>query len=176
MTLSARRRLVAALVLVAALFWPWPASPKEIYPAEFQKFSRVEFRGIDGTTLRLEDLRGKIVLVDFWATWCAPCLADMPRLKKLHTAYPDDLAIIGVSLDRIDRRDFTSWVRRNGITWMQVQEARGYNGDLARLFEVEELPVTVLFDREGRLIKRNLRADALETAIRALINPRDTRR
>ena len=165
---SAVRRLAATFVFIAAIFWPWPATPHETS----QNFSRVEFRGIDGATVRLDDLRGKIVLIDFWATWCAPCLADMPRLKKLHKVYAGDLVIIGVSLDRIERRTFTSWVRRNGITWMQVHESRGYNGDLARLFEVEELPVTLLFDREGQLVTRNLRAEALETAIRAQVSPR----
>lgn len=148
--------LLAALLLVAGQ-GPGP-------------FNRVEFRTVDNRAIALDDLRGRVVLLDFWATWCAPCLAELPRLKKLHTQYgAEDFAIIGISLDSLDRRSFTSWVRRNGIAWPQVLEGRGYNGDLARLFSVEKLPVTILIDKQGRIAARDLRGARLEEAIRRSI-------
>ncbi|HUF23848.1 MAG TPA: TlpA disulfide reductase family protein [Vicinamibacterales bacterium] len=154
-------RLTAVLVIAGAVCAPRPlAAQAGTDPA------RAELRTLDGRTLTLDSLRGRVVLLDFWATWCAPCLAEMPRLKKLHAAYDrKDFVIIGISLDTLDRRAFRSWVRRNGIEWPQVRDGRGYNGDLARLFGVETLPVTVLLGRDGRVAHRDLRGERLETAI-----------
>jgi thiol-disulfide isomerase/thioredoxin len=165
------RRLTAALALVSALAWPGAASPQDP-----EKISRVEFQTIDGDRLGPDQLRGRVVLLDFWATWCAPCLAELPRLKKLYASYSrDQLAIIGISLDTLERRTFRSWLSRNGIHWPQVQDGRGYNGTLARTFDVQQLPVTVLLDRDGRVAHRDLRGTRLEAAIRELV-PRDTPR
>jgi len=152
-------KLTAVCVLLAAVF----ATGQE------RQKTRVEFQTIDGRTIALDDLRGRVVLLDFWATWCAPCLAELPRLKKLHKQYGrEDFEIIGISLDTLDRRTFNSWVRRNSITWPQVHEGRGYNGDLARRFEVEKLPVTVLLDRNGDVAGRDFRGERLESAVRKL--------
>ena len=156
----------AVFLLVTAALWPSPASgqhrPGDVIRADLQT--------IDGRITSVEELRGRVVLLDFWATWCAPCLADLPKLKKLHAQYSrDDFEIIGISLDTMDRRTFNSWVRRNSIAWPQVQEGRGYNGDLARLFGVEQLPVTILLGRDGRVARRDLRGAELESAIAAEI-------
>jgi thiol-disulfide isomerase/thioredoxin len=151
------RRLIAAFVLIAVPFWPQPITAQE-------------FLTTDGTRLSLDALRGKVVLLDFWATWCAPCLAELPRLRRLHEELgPSGLVIVGVSLDAIEARRFASWTRRNGVTWPQVRDGRSYNGALARAFDVEELPSTVLFDREGRLAARDIRGEQLEAAIRRLV-------
>ncbi|HUF24223.1 MAG TPA: redoxin domain-containing protein [Vicinamibacterales bacterium] len=159
------RRLAAAFVLVAGVCWPWPVAAQQP-----DAIGRIRLHTVDGRSLTLADLRGRVVLLDFWATWCAPCLAELPRLKKLHAEYDrEDFEILGISLDTLDRRSFRSWVRRNDINWPQVQDGRGYNGDLARRFGVEELPVTILLDREGRIAARNLRGDALESAIGRLL-------
>ena len=128
---------------------------------------------IDGRTWSPEALRGRIVLVDFWATWCAPCLADLPRLKRLHARYASDgLAILGVSLDRSSPRDFRSWLQRQAIGWPQVRERGGYESPLARHFGVEAIPASFLFDRDGRLLDANLRGATLETRVAALMEAR----
>jgi thiol-disulfide isomerase/thioredoxin len=159
------RRLTATFVLIAGLFWPWPATASRVPPP-----ADIAYRTLDGRILRASELRGRIVLVDFWATWCAPCLAEMPRLKQLHAGYSrEDLIIIGVSLDTTERRGLSSWLRRNGIDWPQVHDARGYNGELARAFGVDRLPATILFDREGRVARRNLRGAALAQAVSTLV-------
>lgn len=125
---------------------------------------------LDGRTWSSEALRGRVVLVDFWATWCAPCLADLPRLKRLHATYPArDFVIVGVSLDRASVRDFRSWLQRQAIGWPQVREPGGYDSPLAAQFGVEVLPASFLFDRTGRLVARDLRGDALVGRVRALV-------
>lgn len=160
------RRLTAAFLFVALSFWPRPLAAQD-HPGTLP---RGEFTTTDGTRLSLEGLRGKVVLLDFWATWCAPCLAELPRLRRLHEELgPSGLVIVGVSLDAIDARRFASWTRRNRVTWPQVRDGRSYQGALARAFEIEELPATVLFGRDGRLAARDLRGEPLETTIRGLL-------
>ena len=150
----------AAAFLVAALAgWPQPTA------AQFEpgNSSRAQFRLLD-------DLRGRVVLLDFWATWCAPCLVEIPRLRRLHGELEQEgLTIVGVSLDVTDARSFASWTRRQGVTWPQVRDGRGYSGELPRLFGIDALPSTILFDRQGRIAARDLRGAALERAIRGLL-------
>ncbi len=128
---------------------------------------------IDGKTWSAQALAGRVVLVDFWATWCAPCLDDLPRLKRLHARHgPRGLTIIGVSLDRSSMRDFRSWLQRQAIAWPQVREAGGYDSPLARVFTVEAIPASFLFGRDGRLHAAQLRGDALEAEVTALVEAR----
>jgi thiol-disulfide isomerase/thioredoxin len=128
---------------------------------------------IDGRTWPADALRGRVVLVDFWATWCAPCLADLPRLKRLHARHaPRGLTFIGVSLDRASTREFRSWLQRQAIAWPQVREAGGYDSPLARAFAVEAIPASFLFDRAGRLHAARLQGDALEARVTALMEAR----
>lgn len=128
---------------------------------------------LDGRTWSSEALRGRVVLVDFWATWCAPCLADLPRLKRLHARHAaDGFTIIGVSLDRSSVRDFRSWLQRQAIAWPQVREAGGYDSPLARLFGVESIPASFLFDRRGRLHATHLTGEALDARVRMLLEAR----
>ena len=163
---SLARRLTAAFVLAALPFWPQPITAQD----QPGILNRVELSTTDGQRLSLDALRGKVVLLDFWATWCAPCLAEIPRLRRLHEDLEaQGLVVIGVSLDAMDTRRFTSWTQRQGVTWPQVRDGRSYAGDLPRMFGIEQLPSTVLIDRQGRIAARDLRGERLETAIRALL-------
>lgn len=128
---------------------------------------------IEGRTWSSSTLRGRVVLVDFWATWCAPCLEELPRLKRLHARYgARELTIIGVSLDRSSGRDFRSWLQRQGIGWPQVRQSGQYDSPLARAFDVDAIPASYLFDRDGRLDGTALRGDRLDARVNALVNAR----
>ena len=128
---------------------------------------------LDGRVWSSESLRGRVVLIDFWATWCAPCLAELPRLRRLHARYDTrDLVILGISLDRSSARDFRSWLQRQDIGWPQVREVGGYDSPLAALFGVEVLPASFLVGRDGRVVARDLRGASLTARVRELVEAR----
>ena len=124
---------------------------------------------ISGATWTTEQLRGRVTVIDFWATWCAPCLAEMPRLKRIRDSYSrSELEILGVALEPGARRTLMSWLNRNRVDWPQIQE-RGYDSPLATAFGVRELPMTIVVDADGRITAIGLRGEALEQHVGGLI-------
>ena len=138
-------------------------------PGLAEVWADLEVRDIDGRVWAAADLENRVVLLDFWATWCAPCLADFPHLERARAAYGDrGLVILSVSLDRSARRDLRSFGRRHGVTWPVVLDGRGAGGSVARRFQVEYPPRSLLFDRHGRLVAVDARGATLDAALRAL--------
>ena len=118
---------------------------------------------------RSADFENRVVLLEFWATWCAPCLADFPHIERARAAYADrGLVILSVSLDRSSRRDLRSFGRRQGITWPVLFDGLGAAGAVAGRFQVEYPPRSLLFDREGRLVALDPRGEMLDAALRVL--------
>lgn len=125
---------------------------------------------LDGRRWTTGDLKGQVVLLDFWATWCAPCLADLPLLRALRQKHArEDFEILGISLDVTSRRGFVSWLNRHRIDWPQVHLRQGYAADVPRLFGVEQLPSTVVIDRDGRVAGIDVRGDRLVALVDALV-------
>lgn len=131
----------------------------------------IEFtaRTLEGETISLSDYRGKVVLLDFWATWCGPCLAELPNVKRVYEKYgAEGFVVIGVSLD-IDRRKLERFVREHDIRWPQVYDGRGWENDVARLYGVVAIPATLLLDKNGNVRQAGLHGAQLETSVKALI-------
>jgi peroxiredoxin len=123
----------------------------------------------DDKELALSSLKGKIVLVDFWASWCGPCRKEMPNVVKAYAKYKDKgFEIYGVSLDQ-DKGRWVEAIQKDGITWPQVSDLKYWDSYAAKLYAVEGIPYTVLLDKEGKIIAKNLRGAELEKAIEKAI-------
>lgn len=119
----------------------------------------------DDKELALSSFKGKIVLVDFWASWCGPCRKEMPNVVKAYTKFKDKgFEIYGVSLDQ-DKGRWIEAIQKDGITWPQVSDLKYWDSYAAKLYAVEGIPYTVLLNKEGKIIAKNLRGAELEKAI-----------
>ena len=109
---------------------------------------------IAGETWDREKLEGRIVLLNFWATWCAPCLDQIPEVKKIYDSYSrNDLVILGINLDSGGNRSLRRWLRlnRNHVTWPQLFNRGGFNGPLPGCYGIDNVPVLLVFNRQGEL-------------------------
>lgn len=128
-------------------------------------------RSIGGDVISLADFRGKVVLLDFWATWCGPCVQELPLIKDLSGQYKGEgLVVIGVSLDGNAQSVVDLLARNNGVTWPQI--ADGEDGPLAALFNIRKLPANYLLDRAGKIAAKRIQAASLDqTILQALKKP-----
>lgn len=135
-------------------------------------FATFDVRDMDDRRWTTASLRGRVVVLDFWATWCAPCLADIPWYRQIVERFDTRVQVIGISLDTSDRRTLAAWLNRQRVDWPQVWEARGYDSPLAERFGVTALPASVLIGRDGRVVAVNLRGERLVAAIEGLLAER----
>jgi thiol-disulfide isomerase/thioredoxin len=116
----------------------------------------------DGKPVALSSLRGKVLLVDFWASWCGPCRRENPAVRRLYDKYHEKgFDILGVSLDQ-DRQRWLDAIAKDALIWTQVSDLQGWRNAAGQLYQVSSIPHTVLLDPEGRIIATKLRGAALE--------------
>lgn len=115
----------------------------------------------DSNRYALSKLRGKVVMVDFWASWCGPCRKENPNVVANYQKYKDKgFDILGVSLDR----EINAWrnaIKQDGLPWHHISDLKGWQSSHAALYSITSIPQTLLLDREGRIIARNLRGEQL---------------
>ncbi|RKU29952.1 hypothetical protein C6499_07735 [Candidatus Poribacteria bacterium] len=120
---------------------------------------------LDGKPISLEEYRGKVVLLDFWAVWCGPCIAEMPNVKKVYDTYKDEgFDIIGISLDTNEDR-LRDYLKENDIPWRQVFSGKGWQSPIAQQYGIRAIPAPWLIDRDGTLISQEARGKALEQLV-----------
>lgn len=124
---------------------------------------------LDGSTWTYDRIQGRITLIDFWATWCAPCIRELPHVKRARAKYGANFRVLGISLDRMDRRDFISWLRRHGVEWPQIHADGGYEDAIALQFGIDRLPANLLLDRHGRVRALDVRGSDLFVQVDALL-------
>ncbi len=120
----------------------------------------------DGNSFSLSTLKGKLVLIDFWATWCGPCVEEQPELKTLYNTYAEQVKsnkfeILGVSLDK-NKDSWKKAIDRFNINWLQISDLKFWKSPVAKSYEVDELPFNVIIDGEGNIIAKNLHGKELE--------------
>ena len=130
--------------------------------AQFPDFNE---KDLNGKPISVSGLKGKVVLVDFWATWCPPCRAELPNVIKTYEKHHGKgFEIIGISLDQ-DKSKLTSFTKDRDMTWQQYFDGQGWGNKLAQKYGVNSIPATYLLDTSGKIIGSNLRGEDLEAAV-----------
>ena len=168
------RPLRAALVLLALII-PLPAAGFNFAPSEPKPAPELSFEDAQGKQLSLADFRGRVVVLNLWATWCAPCLREMPSLDRLQAEHGGDrLHVLPLSLDRGELERIEAFYAEAGIRHLQIY--RDPQAAASRALGAFGLPTTVVLDREGREVGRVLGPDEWDSAeavavLRALMGP-----
>jgi peroxiredoxin len=122
-------------------------------------------KDLAGKPLSLSQYKGKVVLIDFWATWCGPCVRELPNVVETYKAHHGEgFEIIGISLDQ-DRPKLEGFLAAQEMPWPQLFDGKGWENKLAANYGITSIPATFLLDRQGRIIGKDLRGDSLKQAV-----------
>lgn len=129
----------------------------------------ISLPSVKGGTITLSSLKGKLVLIDFWASWCAPCVKEQPALKSLYEQFGKQVKagkfeILGISLDK-SRENWLKIINRFQINWPQASDLKYWKSPVAKAYGISELPFNVIVNDEGKIIAINLHGKKLEALI-----------
>ena len=125
---------------------------------------------VKGDTLKLSSLKGKVILLDFWASWCGPCRSSNRQLVKLYSRYKDKgFEILGVSLDE-NKKDWIKAISKDKIKWLQINDGGGWDAKTAIDWNISQIPTSFLVGRDGKIIAMDLEKAELEKALASLLD------
>ena len=161
--------LVFALLLLGGTISSLTAQPTGLEKGN--KAPEIKLPGIKGDTISLSSLKGKLVLIDFWGTWCAPCVEEQSELARLYKKYKPasftngrGFEIYGVALEA-KKPNWENFVAKNKIAWIQVSDLKFWRSPVAKTYNIQELPFNVLIDGKGVILAKNLHGMDLEKEI-----------
>ncbi len=152
-----------------------PASPKPALPRPQSKliedspFPPLELTDLDGKTHNIKDYRGKVVIIDFWATWCGPCRASTPYLLEVYEKFKDKgLVIFGISLDT-SRKELTDYLEEHKIPWPQYFDGLGWQNKIWQQIGGNAIPLIIVIDQQGIVRHSGISAPEIEQAVSRLL-------
>lgn len=140
---------------------------KDLLESDSEPIPDFTLPDVDGNQVSAlaEVAKHRLTIIDFWASWCGPCRAEMPSMVKVYENYKDKgLGIIGVSLDE-ERNSWLNAIEKMKMTWLQLSDLQGWNCSAARLFNVNSIPATLFVNSKGQVVAINLRGEALKMFI-----------
>jgi len=145
------KKILSFLFLISLVGSPLMAAPQEPLG--------IQFTAVDGRSVDLEKMKGKVVLLDFWATWCPPCRREVPHVVEAYTKYHDKgLEVIGISLDQ-DKAALVEFAKKNGMLWPQYFDGKGWQNAIAQKNGIQSIPAMWLIDKQGKVVSTDARAD-----------------
>ncbi len=136
------------------------------------KAPELVFKSPEGQEIALSSLKGKMVLIDFWASWCRPCRRENPNVVRAYNEFKDKkfqngngFTVYGVSLDR-NKESWINAIKADNLTWTHVSDLKYWNSEAARLYKVRGIPSNFLIDGDGIILAKNLRGNKLEETLK----------
>ncbi|MEY4738757.1 MAG: hypothetical protein RLZZ05_141, partial [Bacteroidota bacterium] len=128
-----------------------------------------EMPDVNGRTISLASLRGKYVLVDFWASWCKPCRMENPNVVAAYQQFKDkNFTVLGVSLDK-NKEAWVNAIKEDGLAWTHVSDLKQWQSSVVPMYQIEGIPFNVLLDPQGKVIAKGLRGEDLLTQLAAIL-------
>jgi peroxiredoxin len=156
-----------SVLTIAGLVFNFTAGAQ---PRQGQQAIEIALPSVTGDTLRLSSLKGKVVLLDFWASWCGPCRVANKELVKVYDKFKDkNFEIYSVSLDE-EKDSWVKAIRKDKISWQQVLDRGGWETPTAAQWGIYALPTNYLIDTDGRLLAMDIHGKELEKALKQLID------